>query len=182
MLYTEDMNETTQGASKEPRPEKRYRFRFSPLILTLLCLGLVLCAASLALTTWQFLGFLETGDLSSAYDWMKYFILYFVSVLVAVLFTAMLIRSEYVLTDSQLLIRFGIIVSKYDLKKIFSIQHFHGSNKLTVYFDDFKTKFMVIVVKSEWYDDFVKSLLERNERIEFDFVTAEEENDLKKKK
>ena len=182
MLYTEDMNETSQGTPREPYPEKRYRFRFSPLILTLLCLGLVLCAASFALTTWQLIGFLQAGDLSSVYDWLKYVILYLVSVLVAVLFIAMLIRSEYVLTDSQLLIRFGVIVSKYDLKKIFSIQHFRGSNKLTVYFDDFKTKFMVIVVKAEWYDDFVKSLLERNERIAFDFITAEEENNLKKKK
>ena len=172
------MNEITQSS----HPVKRYRFRFSPLILTFLCLGIALCAASFALTTWQLLGFLQVGDLSSVYDWMKYAILYFVSVLVAVLFIAMLIRSEYVLTDSELLIRFGVIVSKYDIKKIYSIQHFRGSNKLTVYFDDFKTKYMVIVVKAEWYDDFVKSLVERNERIVFDFITAEEEKDLKKKK
>ena len=154
--------------------DKRYRFRFSTLVMILLIAGIALCAVSFGLTTWQFLRFL-TGDLSSFYEWLKYIILYLVSVLLAVLFIAMLIRSEYVLTQSQLIIRFGLIKTKYELKNIYSIQHFKSTNKLTVYFDDFKSKYMVIVVKPEWYDDFVKSLLERNERITFDFLTPDEE-------
>ena len=41
---------------------------------------------------------------------------------------------------------------------------------------------MAIVIKESLYETFVKDLLSRNERIVFTFSTAEEENELKKKK
>ncbi len=56
-----------------------------------------------------------------------------------------------------------------------------GTKKLNVYFDDFKSRFITIVVKEEWYDDFIKTLTSINEKIEFDF-TDPENNDRKKKK
>ena len=174
------MNEL-QGKTPSALPTKKYPFRFSSLILVVLILGLVLCAAGFGLTTWQFLGFLRDGNIASVYEWLKYVLLYFVSVFLALVIVAMLIKSQYLITDKQLILQFGIIRSKYDLKKIYSIQHFRGSDRLTVYFDDYKSKYMVIVVKQSWYDDFVKTLTERNEKISFDFVTAEEENNLKKK-
>ena len=65
---------------------------------------------------------------------------------------------------------------------MYSVHLFRGSNKLAVYFDDFKTKYVVIVVKEKWYDDFIKTLTARNERIAFSFSTAEEEEEVKRKK
>ncbi len=157
---------------------KRYPFRFSPLICFLLVLGVALCLVSFGLTTWYFTDFLK-GNLSSPYEWLKYILLYGVSCAGAVLFLAMLIRSEYVLTAEKLRIRFGLIVSSYSLKSIRTVKHLRGSDKLAVYFE--RDKYMVIVVKPAWYEDFVKSLLERNPKIAFDFVTAEEEQNLRKK-
>ena len=170
-----------ESKTPSPLPIKKYPFHFSPTILAVLLLGLALCAAGIGLTTWQFLGFVRSGDLSSVYEWLKYILLYFVSVFLAIVVVAMLIKSQYLVTEKHLIMQFGIIRSKYDLKKIVSVQHFRGSDKLTVYFDDFKTKYMVIVVKRSWYDDFIKTLTDRNEKITFDFVTQEQENDLKKK-
>lgn len=161
-----------------------FKFRFQPLILCVLVVGLMLCAACVALTTWQFVGFVQ-GDISSVYDWLKFLLLYFVGIFLAILIVAMLIKSQYIVTDKELIVQFGIVKSKYEIKKIFSARIFKKSNKLTIYFDDFKTKYMIIVVREEWYDEFVKALGERNEKIEFDYVTAEEEdewkNDKKKK-
>lgn len=175
------MENVPETQSKEPLPDRRYPFRFSPAMWVVMGLLVALCAAAIALTTWQFVGFLS-GDISSVYEWLKYLLLYLVSGLLSVLLVAMLIRSQYVLTENKLLMRFGFICQSYELKKIFSVHLFRGSGKLAVYFDDFKTKYTVIVVKSEWYDDFVKELLARNERIAFTFSTAEEEAEFKRKK
>ncbi len=163
------------------RPAKKYKFNYSPLACVLFGLGLALSVAGIGVTTWQFLGFLG-GDISSVYEWMKYILLYIASVLLAVILVSMLIRSQYVLTDKQLILQFGFIKTKHDLKTIYSVHLFKGSGKLAVYFDDFKTKYVIIVVKERWYDDFVHSLLERNERIAFSFSTQEEEDEAKKKK
>lgn len=165
----------------ETLPDKKYPFKFSPLMTVLSVLGLLLCAAGIGLTTWQFVDFLG-GDISSVYEWLKYFLLYLVSVLLAVLITAMLIKSQYVVTERYLITQFGLIKSKYDLKTVYSVHLFRGSGKLAVYFDDFKTKYIVIVVKESWYDDFVKTIIARNERIAFSFSTAEEEAEIKRKK
>ena len=161
---------------------KKYPFKFSPLMAALCALGLTLAAAGIGLTIWQFVEFLGVGDLSSVWEWSKYILLSLVSVLLAVLLTAMLIKSQYIISDRYLIMQFGLIRSKYDLKTVYSVHLFRGSGKLAVYFDDFKTKYMIIVVKSSWYDDFIKTLTERNSRIAFSFSTQEEEDEIKRKK
>ena len=173
---------TPEGAPPERRPVGHWRFRFSALTSALLVLGFALCAAGIALTTWQFIGFLQGGNFGSAYEWLKYAILYLVSIALAVIIVAMLVRSEYVLTDKKLTLVFGLIRFGYELEKTRSVHLFKGANKLAVYFDDEKTRYMVIVIKDAYYDDFVRELIERNERIGFSFSTAEEENEFKKKK
>ncbi len=176
MGYTESMTDQTQTEQFTP---DTFKFKFSPVMLALFALLFVLCAAGIGLTTWQFVGFLKSGDLASPYEWMKYLLLYLVSVLLAVLLVAMLVRSRYVVTDKELILQFGFIKSRYQLSKIYSVRLFKGSRKLAVYFDDFKTEYTVIVVKEEWYDDFVQALVKRNARISYDFTTAEEEKNWK---
>ena len=146
-------------------------------MLVLFSAALVLCVAGFALTTWRFLNFLK-GGADSVYGWLQYAILYFVSVFLAVLIAAMLVRSEYVVTDKQLIQRFGLIQTKYEIKNIYSVHLFQGAHKLAVYF---KTKYAVIVVKEIWYDDFVRTLTDRKPSIGFSFSTAEEEDEIKKK-
>ena len=157
-----------------------FPFKFSPAMLCVFVLALILCAAGIALTTWQLLDFLR-GDMSSVYDWLKFILFYFVCGALAVLLVAMLICSRYTVTEKYIVRRLGLICEKFEIKKIYSVNHFRGSGKLAVYFDDFKTKYTIIVVKEAWYADFVKALQRRNPRIEFDFTTAEEENAGKKK-
>ena len=167
---------------KNPLPAKRYKFRFSALIVAVFIIGLVLCATGFSLTTWQFVDFVRGGDLGSALEWIKYALLYIVSIAIAVIIAAMLIRSEYILTEKKLTLSLGVIRTSSPLDKIYSVHLFKGANKLAVYFDGEKTRYMVIVIKDSLYDDFVRELLLRNERIGFSFSTAEEENEFKKKK
>ncbi len=164
------------------RGDARFPFRFSPLMLALCIAGLVLCAACIGFTSWQLADFLRTGDLGSVYSWLKFALLYLVSVTMAVLVIAMLIRSQYLLTDTHLIVQFGLIRQKYELKKIFSVHLFEGTGKLAVYFDDFKTDYTVIVIKKEQYDEFIRELTARNERIAFTFSTPEEEDEVKKRR
>ena len=164
-----------------PHSKVRYRFRFSAPVVALLAAGIALAAAGFALTTWQFVGFLQ-GDLSSALEWLKYAVLYIVSVGIAIVLTAMLVRSQYILTETSLIVAFGFIRMRYPLDAIRSVHHFRGAGKLAVYFDGEKTKYIVVVIRPAEYDAFVRALLSRGEHIGFSFSTAEEEDAFKKKK
>lgn len=163
------------------QPVKKYPFRFTPPMLALCILGLALSAAAIALTSWQFAEFLQ-GDISSVYDWLKYMLLYLVAILLAVLVTAMLVRSRYLVTESTLVTQFGFIKTKYDLKSVYSVHLFRGMGKLTVYFDDYKTKYVNVVIREALFDDFVRTLTERNPAIAFSFSTAEEEEEIRRGK
>lgn len=160
-------------------PHKSFPFRFTPVMIILFLLGLALCVAGFGLTLWRFLGFLE-NDIGSVYGWIEHLILFFVSVFLAVLIVSMLISSKYTVTDEFLILRFGFIRQKYAIKSIYSVHLFKGMGKLAVYFDDFRTKYTVIVVKETWYEEFVRALLEKNPDIGFSFSTPEEEEEIKK--
>lgn len=165
-------------------PLKIYKFRFSPLMIAVFALGIALCAVCFSLTSWQFIEFVRglRGDISSAWEWLKYLLIYFVCIFLAIQLIAMLIRSRYVITEKLLISQFGMVSSKHEISQIHSVGLLNGSKKLNVYFDDMKTRFITIVVKEEWYDDFIKTLTSINERIEFDFLATDEERGGKKKK
>ena len=159
---------------------KRYPFKFTSFMLIAFAAGLILSLICFGLTLWRFLSFLRE-DSSSIYGWMQYIILFIVSVCFAILIIAMLIRSQYIITGTQLILQFGLIKQKFEIKNIYSVHLFKGMNKLAIYFDDFKTNYTVIVIKDIWYDDFTQTLLERKPSIGFSFSTAEEEDEIKKK-
>ncbi len=174
------MTDLESEGAKRPDIQK-FPFKFTNLMLGLCILGIVLSAAGIALTSWQFIGFLG-GDISSVYEWMKYILLYLVSILLGVLLVAMLFRSQYVLTQDKLIMQFGLIKQKYDIAKIRSVHLFHGAKKLAVYFDDFKSDYIMILIKEAWHSEFIAALTARNERIAVSFSTPEEEEEVKKKK
>lgn len=155
---------------------KKYKFRFTTLILILLWVTIVLCVAAFG---WNIYRFTQTGA-NSVYEWIQYGILFFTSVFFAALIVSILIRSQYILTEKQLITQFGFIRSKYEIANITSVHLFKGAGKLAVYFND--NKYMVIVVKPEWYEEFIREIMQRNDKIGFSFSTAEEEEEIKKKK
>ena len=161
------------------KTDPTFRFRFSKMMFLVLGLLLLLCAGGFGLTIWQFLDFLK-GDIGSVWEWLKYCLMFLVCGLLFVLVVAMLIKSQYRITDKELILQFGLIKTRYEIKKIRSVRHFLGSGRLAVYFDDMKNQYAIIVVREKWFSEFVAALRERNEAIEFDFVTAEEENEKKK--
>ncbi len=157
-------------------PIKRYKFQYSPIIFIMFGLGFALAAAGIALTVWR----IATQGADGVYQWLQHILLLLMSAILIVVILSMLIKSQYLLYEDKLVLQFGIIRTKYQLKQIFSVHLFKGAGKLAVYFDDFKTKFVNIVVKESWYDDFVKSLLELNPNIGFSFSSAEEEEEIKR--
>ncbi len=167
--------------SPQTSSNAKFPFQFSVMMKLVFSLLLLLCAAGIGLTLWQFIDFLK-GPIDSVWDWLKYILMFLVCGLLFVLTVAMLIRSQYVITDAELIQQFGLIKTRYSLKKIRSVRHFMGSGRLAVYFDDMKNEYAIIVIKESWFNDFVKALREKNENIEFDFTSAEEEEEWKKLK
>ena len=86
---------------------RTFRFRFSKLIILLQIAAMVLAAAAIAYTVYRMitLGF---GDASLI---IQYVLLLLFGVGAIVIFSAMLIRSVYIVGKNEIILRFGLIKS-----------------------------------------------------------------------
>lgn len=142
-------------------------------------IGIALSVIAFGVNTY----FVFTEGIGSAanalYPVLRYTLMYFVSVAAFVLLLSLILSSSYQITGTKFKTNFGIIKSTYDIEKIESVVLDRNTNKLSVYFND--KNFMVIVVKPEWYEDFIDELLKANNKIEYTINSKENHIDEEKK-
>ena len=133
---------------------KSYKFRFSKLVLVLIGLAIAAALAAVALV-------------------IQHVAVLIVAALAIVIFVSLLIRSVYKITDTQIILWFGIVKQTFKIADIESVHLFTKTNKLVIYFKD--DKYTVIVVKPEWYNEFTKEILARNDKIRYDVSTTDKD-------
>lgn len=131
----------------------------------------MLCAAGFALNLYQCIRYGIASAADSVYPIIQYTTMFIVTVALFAILLSVLIFSAYIVDDKYFRTRFGFIVSKYDVKKIEYITLDRKTNKLAVTFDD--DNYIVVVVKEEWYEDFVQALLKVNPAIEYEIKSLE---------
>lgn len=159
---------------------KTFKYKFTTTTLVFIYVGLALSVAGIALNTFNIFNeriWLYAGN---SLPIIRYTLVYFVSVALAIILISLLISSYYSIDEKYFKTSFGIIKSSYEVKTIKLIHLDRATNKLSVYFDE--DKFIVVVVKSEWHDDFVDCLLKVNPEIEFSIQSKENNIDDDKNK
>jgi len=131
-------------------------------------IALILSLFGFAVNIYRLINFSD----ATVFNYISVILMLLVTVLLTVIIISVLISSNYILTKEKLISKFGIVKSDILLKNITSLVHFKKTDKLVIYFDD---KYSVIVVKKEWYDDFIKTILQYNPKIVYDSKSDSEE-------
>ena len=97
--------------------------------------------------------------------------MFLVPAVLLVILVSLLISSYYEIDGKTLKLSFGIIKSKYDIIDIDSINLDRTTDKLTVCFKN--NNYIVIVVKKEWFENFVDELCNANTEIEYNIKSKE---------
>ncbi len=145
---------------------RRFRIRFSPVIILLCIAVLLLCVLGIGISVWRILRF----GVKSFNDVLKYPFLIAVCLFCIVIVIALLIRSEYVVSEKQFVIRFGVIKSRYEISDVTSLLYDRDLKKLSLYFGE---AYITVGVASEWNEDLVRALLAVNPNIDYGFTLAE---------
>ena len=148
---------------------KPYTFKLSKLAFAGCIGGILLGMGGIAFTVYRMMS--PSIGFSSAQIIIQHVVILIASLLALVLFPSILIHSVYKVTDKEIILWFGIIKSSFALKDIESVHLFTKTNKLVVYFKD--EKYTVIVVKPEWYNEFVKEICAANKAIRYDVSTTD---------
>lgn len=149
---------------------KTYKFKLSVLATIFSILGVLLGFTAIGFTIWRIIA--KTGFSEPLYI-IQHVVLLLVGALAILIFSSILIRSVYKISDKEVILWFGIIKSVFKISDIESIHLFTKTNKLVLYFKD--EKYTVIVVKPEWYNEFCKEILARNDKIRYDVSTTDKD-------
>ncbi len=159
---------------------KVFKYKFTKVTTILIYTGIFLCALCVGLNIFS----IVTSDLSSSanivYPVIQYTLMFLIPLALAVILVSLLVSSYYSIDEKWLKTSFGVIKSKYDLKDIKTLLLDRTTNKLSVYFNN--ESFIVIVVKEDWYDDFIDALCSANDKIEFTINSKENKKDDEEKK
>ena len=150
---------------------RTFRFKFSKTIILLQIAAMILAAAAIVYTAYR----MATVGFGSASLIIQYVVLLLFGVLALVIFSAMLIRSVYVVGKKEIVLRFGLIKTVYKIKDIESIRLFSKTNKLVLDFQNEKDT--VLSVKPEWFNDFLREVRSHNLNIRYDGSITDKDED-----
>ncbi|MCD7729103.1 MAG: PH domain-containing protein [Clostridia bacterium] len=159
---------------------KVFKYKFTKLIIALIYVCLALCAVGFAVNLYQVLTVGLSQSAIVAFTIIRYVLMFFVTVALAVILISLLLHSNYTVKGKEFCTNFGFIKSKYNIDDITEITLDRKTDKLCVTFKN--ETFMMIVVKPEWYEDFIQALMEANPDIEYYINSVTGEDDDKKNK
>ncbi len=152
---------------KQENPQTQYfKIKFSKLIYALIVGVLLLSFASIGVSVWQIAKF----GLHQFSDYLKYPVLLLISVLCIVVVVSIWVKSQYGVNERYLLTSYGIIKSKFPIQNVTSMLLDTDTKKLTMFFGE---QFIVLNIKQEWNEAFVRAVLNANPNVEYSFTLAE---------
>lgn len=158
---------------------KRFKYKFTPLMKTMIWLGVALSVAGFIAN----LVMCITNGVSSAanplYPVLQYSLMFFATVLLFAILVSVIARSAYVIDGKKFKTQFGFIISKYNIEDIDTVTLDRKTNKLAVTFEN--GNYIVIVVKQDWYNDFIDAMLKANPKIEYSIISLENKPEDEKK-
>ncbi len=158
---------------------KRFKYKFTPLMKTMIWLGIALSVAAFTVN----LVMCITNGVSSAanplYPILQYSLMFYATALLFAILVSVIARSAYVIDGKKFKTQFGFIISKYNLEDIDTVTLDRKTNKLAVTFEN--GNYIVIVVKQDWYNDFIEAMLKANPKIEYTINSLENKPEDEKK-
>ena len=159
---------------------KIFKYKFTKLTISLIYVGIALCFIGIGINIYSILTSNIKESANIIYPIIQYTLMFLIPVVLLVLLISLVLSSYYSIDDKTLKTSFGIIKSKYDITEIQAIVLDRTTNKLVVYLKN--DTFFVIVVKEDWYQDFIDALCKANPKIEYSIRSKENDIDKDDKK
>lgn len=144
----------------------RFPFRFSKVLVILAIAAICLCTLGIAISVYRMVRYGVDGF----YDVIRYPFLIVICAFAIVLVVALLIKSEYVISEKYLHANFGLIRSKTELKKITAVSIDFEEEKISVYTGE---PFFVMLLNKEQAQNFSSAIIRANPDIQVSFSLTE---------
>lgn len=150
--------------------KNKFNYKFTKAFYIVFVAGILLAGLCIFTNVRRFILLLSASD-ATATNYIASLISVIVGILAFIFIIPAMISSKYIVKNSQLITKWGLITNKIDIKSIRQITLFRITKKLVVYYDD--DTYSNICIEENEFDDFVKALQEVNSKI---FYALDSEN------
>ena len=145
---------------------KHFPIRPTKMVWTLGIAVIILCALAIAISIWRICQF----GIHEFTDVIKYPFLILVCLFGIALILSVWLKSEYIIDNEYLWLKYGFISNRYHVKDITSIVQDTDLHKLSIYFNE---QYSVITIEPDWFEKFVRALLAVNPNIDYSFTLTD---------
>ncbi len=144
---------------------KKYKYKFTPLVIGLLIVLIGVAIACIALNVYRLLDDISKNNEINLMDWISFAVIILLSIIAIVLVIATFISSYYQINDKAVILKWGFIKNEIELKEVKQIKLSALKGKLELIFAD--ESFFVIMTEQVWYEEFVDEIKAKNPKIVF---------------
>ena len=142
--------------------KNKFKYKITPTLWALFIIGLILAGYCIYSNVMRFIDLLKITEVSS-YSYIGTVICIFIGIGAFVFIPPAMFGSKYAISGKELILYWGIVKNKYDIKDITTATHFRTSNKLALTFSD--ESYIAINIAPEEFDNFVEALKSVNKKI-----------------
>ncbi len=151
---------------------KKYKYKFSNLIIVVLILGCVLAVGALTLNAYRFISNVKQNNELLLYDYLSLILVIALSVAFIVCAIWALLNSHYQITDKAVILKWGLIKTTILASDIVEIKLITTKNRLELIFKD--ESYFIVVIQNNSFNDFVDELRSKFPKIAFVQISEEE--------
>lgn len=140
----------------------KYKYKFTPLALVLIILGMVSGVVCIVINLIRFVRLLDSVTATST-DYMSATIAAIIGAIALVALIAVLFNSHYSIENKNFVARWGFFANKIPLNDITGVTLFKLTNKLVIYYSG--DNFFVINAKRTDYENVINALKNANNKI-----------------
>lgn len=153
---------------------KVFKYKFTKLTTALIYVGIAMCFIGFGINVASIIiNGVKTAN--PVYPVIRYVLMFFIPTVLLVVLVSLLISSYYSIDEKYFKTSFGLIKSKYEISQIETVILDRNTNKLTVHFKN--NSFIVVVVREDWYNEFIDALCKANRNIEYSIKSKEPKDD-----
>ncbi len=150
---------------------QKFKYKFTSLIIVLICLLIVLALACMGFNIYRLITALLGNFEITLMNWISYGLLVILPIVAIVLSISALVSSFYEITNTQVILKWGLMKNTIELKDIKSVKLRGNERKLElIFYDD---AYFIVQTNEEWFESFVDVLKEKRPQITFIQDTVE---------
>ena len=147
----------------------KYKYKFSKLIVTIGIIGVFVAVACSILGVYRFLKLYNDNIEITLYNYLTLAIVIIFPILYIVIAISALINSYYVVTDTQVVLKWGVISNKFNLSDIKEVKLLTNTSKLELVFND--DTYFTVVTDGKWFESFVDDIKAKKPNISYIVIT-----------